>query len=348
MYSPSWLTLKCLIFFPSLVQMFCKSWLLVSLLILLNVLLLYFTATTLEIRKWQNVARKHGNYHVAYPQNYRFILDQPEKCEQQKPFVVVIVPVAPENFEARNAIRITWGSEELVRDRVVLVLFLLGSRSGNETLQEKLQNESQQYQDLLQCNFQDSYRNLTIKTMVMMEWLSRKCQQASYAVKVDADVLLNTNNLIKMLVNLKKLQHNYITGLITFGNSVLRDPSSKFYVPHDVYPKSSYPPYPLGMCYIFSMDLPEKILQISMHIRPIFIEDAYLGMCLKRLGITPKNPPNIGQFVVRTPPKFDRCYYSKLIAILTESLTQLISFWMDIHSSSKPCWDAKYLRKCSV
>ncbi|XP_051764127.1 beta-1,3-galactosyltransferase 1-like, partial [Ctenopharyngodon idella] len=281
--------------------------------------------------------KKPGNYHVAYPQNYRFILDQPDKCEKQKPFVVVIVPVAPENFKAHNAIRITWGSEELVRDRVVLVLFLLGSQSGNKTLQEQLQNESQQYQDLLQSSFQDSYRNLTIKTMVMMEWLSRKCQQASYAVKVDSDVLLSMNNLIKMLVNLKKLQHNYITGLVLSGNSVLRDPSNKFYVPHDVYPKSRYPPYPLGMCYIFSMDLPEKILQISMHIRPFFIEDAYLGMCLKGLGITPKKLPNMGQFVVRPPPQFNRCYYSKLIAILTESLTQLISFWMDIHSSSKPC-----------
>ncbi|XP_056125757.1 beta-1,3-galactosyltransferase 2-like [Rhinichthys klamathensis goyatoka] len=315
--------------------MFCKSWLLVGLLILLNVLLLYFTASTLERRKGETVAKHIGNYHVA--QNYRFILDQPEKCEQQKPFVVVIIPVAPENFEARKAIRITWGSEKLVRDRVVLVLFLLGSRSGNETLQEQLQNESQQYQDLLQSNFQDSYRNLTIKTMVMMEWLSKKCQQASYAAKVDADVLLNMNNLINMLVSLKKLQHNYITGLVLSGNSVLRDPSNKFYVPHDVYPKSRYPPYPLGMCYIFSMDLPEKILQVSRHIRPIFIEDAYLGMCLKHLGITPKKPPNIRQFVVKPPPQFNRCYYSGLIAILTDSHTQLISYWMDIHSSSKPC-----------
>ncbi|KAK7137197.1 hypothetical protein R3I93_017312 [Phoxinus phoxinus] len=316
--------------------MFCKSWLLVSLLILFNVLLLYFTATTLERRNGLKVAKEIGNYHVAYPQNYRFILDQPEKCEQQKPFVVVIVPVAPENFEARNAIRITWGSEKLVRDRVVLVLFLLGSRIGNETLQEQLQNESQQYQDLLQSNFQDSYRNLTIKTMVMMEWLSGKCQQASYAAKVDSDVLLNMNNLIKMLVSLKKLQHNYITGLVLSGNSVLRDPTNKFYVPHNVYPKSRYPPYPLGMCYIFSMDLPEKILQVSRHIRPIFIEDAYLGMCLKHLGITPKKPPNIRQFVVNPPP-FNRCYYSGLIAILTDSRTQLISYWMDIHSFSKPC-----------
>ncbi|RXN31196.1 beta-1,3-galactosyltransferase 2-like protein [Labeo rohita] len=317
--------------------MFCKSWLLVGLFILLNVLLLYFTATTLETRKWQKMAKKTWNHHVAYPQNYRFILDQPKKCEEQKPFVVVIVPVAPQNVEARNAIRITWGSEELVQDKLVLVLFLLGSQSANETLQEQLQNESQVYQDIIQSNFLDSYRNLTIKTLVMMEWLSKNCPQASYGAKVDADVLLNIKNLLHMLLSLKSLQRNYITGLVLSGNIVLRDPSSKFYIPHDVYPKSRYPPYPLGMCYIFSMDLPEKILHISRHVRPIFIEDAYVGMCLKHLGIAPKKPPNIGQFVVKPPQRLNRCYYSGRIAILTNSQTQLISYWMDFHSDKRPC-----------
>ncbi|KAI7791458.1 hypothetical protein IRJ41_020015 [Triplophysa rosa] len=319
-------------------QMIYKTWLLVSLLILGNVLLLCFTIVTLEKRKLWRLPKKLGYYHVAYPQKYTFIIDQPEKCAEHKPFMVVIVPVAPGNFEARDAIRKTWGSEELVRDKAVLVLFLLGSRSGtDETLQNQLQKENQRYQDLLQSNFRDSYRNLTIKTMVMMEWLSTKCPQASYAVKVDADVLLNIKNLINMLVNLKTLQRNYITGLILSSNSVLRDPSSKFYLPHDVYPRSRYPPYPVGMCYIFSMDLPEKIVRVSLHIRPIFIEDAYLGMCLKRLGIIPKKPPNMHQFVVRPPPQYNRCLYSRLIAILTYNSTQLTSYWTDIHSSSTPC-----------
>uniref|UniRef100_A0A8C1ALI9 Hexosyltransferase n=1 Tax=Cyprinus carpio carpio TaxID=630221 RepID=A0A8C1ALI9_CYPCA len=325
--------------YPSICVYFgvTECWLLGCLLILFNVLLLYFTATTLERRKWQKMAKKTGNPHVAYPQNYRFILDQPKKCEHQKPFVVVIVPVAPQNTEARNAIRTTWGSDELVWDKLVLVLFLLGSQSANETLQEQLQNESREYQDLLQSNFLDSYRNLTIKTMVMMEWLSRNCRQASYGVKVDADVLLNMKNLLRMLVSLKSLQHNYITGLVLSGNIVSRDPSSKFYVPQDVYPKYRYPPYPLGMCYIFSMDLPEKILHISWHIKPIFIEDAYLGVCLKHLGIAPKKPPNSGLFVVKPPQRFNRCYYSGRIAILTDSQTQLISYWMDFHSTKRTC-----------
>lgn len=279
-----------------------------------------------------------GIYYVAYPRKYEFIIDQPDICEQQKPYLVAIVPVPPGDVDARNGIRKTWGKQKVFGDKVVLVLFLIGIHSGNdeEMLQEKLQNESQQYKDLLQSNFQDSYRNLTIKTMVMLEWLSEKCQQASYAVKVDADVLLNMNNLINMLVSLNAVQHNYMTGLVWDGSIVIRDPSNRFFLPYDVYSRDTYPPYPLGMCYIISMDLPQKILLGAREVKPIYIEDAYLGMCLEHLGIVPTKPPNIELFEVRLL-QYNRCYYSRLIAILTENTNQMTSYWTDIYSSSQPC-----------
>ncbi|XP_026053915.1 beta-1,3-galactosyltransferase 2-like [Carassius auratus] len=286
----------------------------------------------------QEVQEDPGLYHVAYPRKYKFIIDQPKICEEQKPFVVIIVPVPPWDLEARSGIRRTWGGEKLIGDKVVLVLFMIGLHNGNdqETLQEKLQNESQQYKDLLQSNFLDSYKNLTIKTMMMMEWLSRSCQQASFAVKVDADVLVNTNNLINMLVSLNPVPTNYMTGLVWYGNIVIRNPLNKFYLPYDVYPKDTYPPYPLGMCYIISLDLPQKFIQESKHIKAIFIEDAYLGLCLERMGIVPSHPPHIEQFVVN-PPQYNRCYYSGLIAILTGNTNQMASYWTDIHSTSNPC-----------
>ncbi|XP_043078258.1 beta-1,3-galactosyltransferase 2 [Puntigrus tetrazona] len=279
-----------------------------------------------------------GLYHVAYPRKYKFIIDQPEICEQQKPFVVIIVPVPPWDTEARSGIRRTWGGEKLIGDKAVLVLFIMGLHSGNdqEALQEKLQNESQQYQDLLQSNFLDSYKNLTIKTMMMMEWLNKSCLQASFAVKVDADVLLNMNNLINMLVSLNPVPTNYMTGLVWYGNIVIRNPENKFYIPYDVYSRDTYPPYPLGMCYIISLDLPQKFLQESKHIKAIYIEDAYLGMCLERLGIVPMQPPNMEQFVV-TLPQYNRCYYSGLIAVLTANTNQMTSYWTDIYSTSNPC-----------
>ncbi|XP_055073248.2 beta-1,3-galactosyltransferase 1 [Misgurnus anguillicaudatus] len=332
-----------------------KRWCVVWLLVPGTALLLYLTYNPVG-RKWGNqeeptypFVRETNNdnktgvedsiegepdmYHVAYPRKYKFIIDQPHICEEKKPFVVVIVPVPPENIEGRDAIRNTWGGEKPFADKVVLVLFLLGSRSGTgkEALQEQLNNESKHYKDLLQSNFQDSYRNLTIKTMVMMEWLSEKCSQASYAVKVDTDVLLNIRNLINMLANPDTLKSNYMTGLVWYESPVLRDPSNKFYMPYNVFSKDHYPPYPLGMCYIFSTDLPLKFLQQSRQIKPIYIEDAYLGMCLERLGIVPTKPPNMDQFVVIPPKQYNRCYYATLIAVMTESTDQLVTYWTDIN-----------------
>ncbi|XP_073701040.1 beta-1,3-galactosyltransferase 2-like [Garra rufa] len=326
-----------------------KKWFLVCLLVPGTALLLYLSynplikgETEVNTHRYpvpQNTETQNeeepGLYHVAYPRKYKFIIDQPNICEEQKPFLVVMVPVPPGDTNARNGIRMTWGGEKVVEDKVVVVLFIMGLNNEG-TLQEQLRNESQQYKDLIQVNFLDSYRNLTIKTMMMMEWLSMNCQQASFAIKVDVDVLLNMNNLINMLVSLNPVPTNYMTGLVWYASPVMRNPFNKFFVPYDVYPKETFPPYPLGMCYIISLDLPQKFIEESRHIKPIYIEDAYLGMCLERLGIVPTKPPNMDQFVV-TQTQYNRCYYSKLIAILTDSTNQMSSFWGDIHSTNNPC-----------
>ncbi|KAI5088901.1 beta-1,3-galactosyltransferase 2-like [Silurus meridionalis] len=279
------------------------------------------------------------SYYVAYPHRYRFIVDQPELCRQHKPYIVIIVPVAPKNLEARDAIRSTWGNESLVQDKDILVLFLLGLPSGDDldAQQVLIQQENVRHRDLLQSDFIDSYRNLTIKTMVMLEWLRDRCPEAYYAAKVDADMLLNIVALIKMLLRHTEYMTDYITGLVWYENVVIRDPDNKFYIPPEVYPYQVYPPYPLGMCYIISMDLPEKILEASRKIRPIFIEDVYIGLCLERLHITPTTPPDIRQFVVNPPPEYDHCYYKDLIAVVTNSPAQLKSFWMDLNKPGPAC-----------
>ncbi|XP_072527763.1 beta-1,3-galactosyltransferase 2-like [Salminus brasiliensis] len=295
-----------------------------------------------RVQLWGKFLEAHvdpGLYHVAYPQKYRFILDHPEKCRGLNPLMVVIVPAAPHNAKARRAIRSTWGNDSLVKHGTVVVLFLLGLPSGNssEALQRQVYEENLRHRDLLQSDFIDSYRNLTIKTMVMLEWLRDRCPQAFFAVKVDDDTLLNIKGLVRMLLMLDAPRSKYITGLVWYDNVVIRDRASKFYIPQKVYPNSVFPPYPLGMCYIMSMDLPEKILKVAQEIKPIFIEDAYIGLCLERLHIAPTNPQDNDQFVVNPPPQYNRCYYSKLIAVLTYSPDQLVSYWRDVHKPGPPC-----------
>lgn len=290
------------------------------------------TTQTTTITVTNNVGT--GYYHVAHPHNYQFIMDEPDKCLQQNPFLVLMVPVAPQQLEARNAIRSTWGTETNVQGKLVMTMFVVGLPDGpdmNKTQQE-LDEESRQHGDLLQSNFTDTYVNLTIKTMVIMDWLATRCPQASYSMKVDSDMFLNIENLMTLLLDPKTPKHNYITGMMMWNQPVIRDKNSKWYVPEELYPKKNYPVYLLGMGYVFSNDLPPKIVEASKNIKPFNIEDAYVGACLKLLGIQPSSPRDPSQFRSYLS-QYKRDEFLKVITTILNSPQQLIEFWKDVKKS---------------
>ncbi|KAM4585500.1 beta-1,3-galactosyltransferase 5-like isoform 1-T2 [Odontesthes bonariensis] len=278
-----------------------------------------------------------GPYHVAYPRNYKFIMDETPTCKTTTPFLIVIIPVAPNEEATRNAIRNTWGKEKVVLDQLVETLFIIGLPGGHdaEQQQEKLKQENERHHDLIQSNFQDSYHNLTIKTMLMLEWLVQHCAEASFVLKVDSDVLLNVKNLVELLLDPNTAKQNYMTGLVWWHSPVLRNPFNKFYMPKYVIPESEYPPYPLGMAYVMSLDLPRKILDVSPQIKAIFIEDAYLGMCLKRLGISPTDPPEETMFLVNPQHPLSSCSLSKVIAVMTTDISQMQRYWWMIRRGAR-------------
>ncbi|XP_029018578.1 beta-1,3-galactosyltransferase 5-like [Betta splendens] len=270
-----------------------------------------------------------GPYHVAYPRNYRFIMDDTATCRNRTPFLLLMVPVAPSDVEARDTIRKTWGSEKSVLGQTVETLFILGLPGGpdHEQQQEKLHQENLQHRDLIQGRFQDTYRNLTIKTMLTLEWLSLYCTKASYYMKIDSDMLLHVPNLVKLLLDPKTPKQKYMSGLVWWHSPVIRNPFNRFYMPARVFAEPEYPPYPLGMAYVMSLDLPAKLLQMSSQIKPIYIEDAYLGMCLQRLGLAPTDPPEDTMFLVLPKHPLSNCRLSKVIAVTTESRQQMMSYW---------------------
>ncbi|XP_039976003.1 beta-1,3-galactosyltransferase 2-like isoform X2 [Xiphias gladius] len=266
-------------------------------------------------------------YSVAYPHQYDFILDEPNRCWQESPFLVLMIPVAPHNREARDVIRKTWGKETTVLRQVVSHYFLLGlSREGgdSELLEEQVLQESQRHQDILQSNFVDCYSNLTIKTMVMFEWLNSHCPNTSYAMKVDSDIFLNVHNLVDML--LKAPRYVYMTGHIARGAPVLRDHNSKWFLPVSSFPESRYPPYALGLGYVFSLDLPKKILEASLHVKTVYIEDVYVGLCMRYLGIALTDPPDSSLFRITMPYLTGNCYWTSVITTILQA-NQLSDVW---------------------
>lgn len=273
-------------------------------------------------------------YHQAYPRNYRFTIDNLEVCKTKTPFLVLMVPVAPNNVAARTAIRQTWGNNSLVQGEVVLTLFMLGfSKQANV---EQLQQENLQHHDLIQSDFMDNYANLTIKTMVIMDWLATRCPTAAYAMKIDSDMFLNIDNLVIMLQKPGIPRLNYLTGMLMWNRPVIRSKNSKWYVPVEMYPAPEYPTYTLGMGYIFSNDLPIKFVEVSKFIKPFNIEDAYIGMCMKLLGLRPTSPPNPSQFRAYNT-RYNRCEYSRVITYILGSSRELVEYWTDLKKPGPPC-----------
>lgn len=295
------------------------------------------TATTKEVEP-MNQTTVHGVwYHEAYPQNYHFLIDEPETCQRENPFLVLMVPVAPKEIKARHAIRSTWGNESVVQGKSISVLFLLGLHGGAEAekMQGAIRTESKQQRDLIQSSFLDSYKNLTIKTMVMLDWLATRCPQASYAMKIDSDMFLNLENLMSLLLAPNTPRQNYITGVVMSKSMVVRNVKSKWYVSKEDHPEDYYTVYLMGMGYVFSNDLPKRLVSISKSIKPFSIEDAYVGKCLKNLGVSPSKPPEPDRFKTYHSGPFSHKKFAYVITTILGSPEKLVTYWQNLKNPEK-------------
>ncbi|ETN77558.1 hypothetical protein NECAME_10967 [Necator americanus] len=60
-------------------------------------------------------------------------------------------------------------------------------------------NEHRQYGDILQADFLDTYRNLTLKTYAHSRYISQNCMNVRAVVKVDDDIAWNVRLLFDYL-----------------------------------------------------------------------------------------------------------------------------------------------------
>lgn len=86
--------------------------------------------------------------------------------------LLILVTSAPTHREQRLSIRQSWGHYGIRRD--ISIGFVLG-RTTDQRIEDQLSAENYMYSDLIRGNFIDSYRNLTLKTISLLEWTSNNC-----------------------------------------------------------------------------------------------------------------------------------------------------------------------------
>ncbi|XP_077777841.1 beta-1,3-galactosyltransferase 1-like [Podarcis muralis] len=284
------------------------------------------------------VAKRHP-LEVVYSTDYKFLLNEPKKCWERSPFLILLVITEPQDFATRQAIRQTWGNESSVPGVSILRLFLTGVQPKfGYPLQALLEEESSIHRDIIQQDFLDTYNNLTLKTLMGMEWISKFCPNATYVVKADSDIFLNVNYMVSHLLQPHlPPKKNYMTGYIYWKTKPVREKACKWYVPQEVYPNETYPPYCAGPGYVFSGDLAKKIYQVAKTIRVINMEDVFMGICLYELGISVTNSPR-GLFNV-FKVKYEKCKFSKVVVVHHYGPEELLQIWPGFQDQNQTCKD---------
>ena len=145
-----------------------------------------------------------------------------------------------------------------------------------------LHREAKKYADIVMFDFVDSYDNLTIKTLVTLDWAQRH-YKSQYFFKVDDDVFVKLGVILKKIkksINQEKIIMGYC---ITDGRPV-RDKRNKWHLTRDMYSFNYFPPFCFGTDYVISKPAIKSILPYS-GITPLTrLEDVSLGLLINKTG----------------------------------------------------------------
>jgi beta-1,3-galactosyltransferase 2 len=250
-----------------------------------------------------------------------FIVNPGERiCARDQLLIAAFIPSAVDNNEKRLALRQTWAR----RQEKIRFVFVLGISFNNSILNSKIIEESNQYGDIVQGDFLDTYQNLTLKTIFGLKWMSLYCQSARFLMKVDDDIVVNTYLLLNYF------QSNLPTQATMFGRVYdkaypFRNKDYKWYVSYEEYAGDFYPTFCAGKAYLMTNDLTSKMVESTKFVKPFIFEDVYVGMLAEYLKISFKK---IAEFM------FFNDYFKKEKAmfVLTNNLNEFEHVWKIIFS----------------
>lgn len=94
-------------------------------------------------------------------------------------------------------------------------------------LKSLIVDENDEYGDIIQETFHDTYNNLTIKSVMMLKWVTNYCPRASYLMKTDDDMYINIKNLLRALTT-RSSNNGILLGSLICNAHPISDPKNKW------------------------------------------------------------------------------------------------------------------------
>ncbi|KAK6059598.1 N-acetyllactosaminide 3-alpha-galactosyltransferase [Cooperia oncophora] len=122
-----------------------------------------------------------------------------------------------------------------------------------------IEEESALYDDILQFDFDDTYRNLTLKHLAELRYL-HVCDENVVILKMDDDVGWDVQRVSEFVRNNLTSHELYCSRRA--GHKPFRNPKSKWVVTKDEWKETVYPPHCLGWFYLVPVSVVRKMLSV--------------------------------------------------------------------------------------
>ena len=219
------------------------------------------------------------------PHPFNYIINEKNICHNKHIFVIVYIHTAPIHYKQRMVIRQTWGNPKHYNENI-RVIFMLGKTSDPFKVQNSLFSESEQYGDIVQEDFLDTYTNLTYKGVAGLKWISKYCRHAKFVLKTDDDVFVNMFTLLRYFKSRDKpgMNRGLLMCSVWYHTKVKR--KGKWKVPKNQFKDKYYPAYCAGSAFSMSMDVALSLYKASYHVPFMWVDDFYItGLLPLKVGI---------------------------------------------------------------
>lgn len=244
--------------------------------------------------------------------------------------ILIIVLSALDHSDARMAIRQTWGFFQRHYD--IGIGFIVGV-SSNQSLNSAIAAEQYTYGDLIQTRTVDSYENVTLKTISLMEWVNTHCSLVPFILKCDDDMFINIPLLLILLVKQQQAKHT-IFGHLAHQWLPFRNVTSKYFLSKSEYEADILPDFISGPAYLVTQDSVHILYEQALEMTFFKLEDVFMtGFVASRIGIRLVNVDEL------TKPKnpYDICQMRVTVGMHDVSPYEQFICWAKLHNTRKQC-----------
>nr|ACO15219.1 Beta-1,3-galactosyltransferase 1 [Caligus clemensi] len=272
-----------------------KLWLLVPYALILSYLAFRFLVVS-DLSDWRPDSDRHARSYIS--EHTSSVLSTPRiPSEGDKMDILGIAHSAPLHFQQRDAIRRTWFRDLGPSFKAV---FLIGRDDKMEPSSVSLlHSEMEAFGDIIIEDFVDTYNNLTLKSILMLQFVIQMELNIKYLFKMDDDIYLNARRIPELLdMRTTTIGGFRFTQTSPTRYSTVFSYDRKWICPRWMYPSSEFPAYIGGPGYLLPGPTVPSLYHSAFTVPFIHLEDVFITGILADLNSIPRK--DIASFADRS------------------------------------------------